>query len=75
VAYLLELPLVDGFLIETIEPGSPAAKAGLHEGDLLIAIAGEEFLFGGDIIMAANGKASTILIHTADGFASFAQSL
>jgi len=54
---LLRLPLVDGFLVETIEPGSPAAKAGLHEGELLIAIAGEEFLFGGDVITAANGKA------------------
>ena len=53
---LLKLPLVDGFLVETIEPGSPAAKAGLHEGELLIAISGEEFLFGGDIITAANGK-------------------
>jgi S1-C subfamily serine protease len=54
---LLTLPLVDGFLVETIEPGSPAAKAGLHEGELLITIAGEEFLFGGDVITAANGKA------------------
>ena len=53
---LLKLPLVDGFLVETIEPGSPAAKAGLHEGELLIAISGEEFLFGGDIITAANGQ-------------------
>ena len=53
---LIKLPLVDGFLVETIEPGSPAAKAGLHEGELLIAISGEEFLFGGDIITAANGK-------------------
>ncbi len=53
---LLKLPLVDGFLVETIEPGSPAAKAGLHEGESLIAISGEEFLFGGDIITAANGK-------------------
>jgi serine protease Do len=53
---LLKLPLVDGFLVETIEPGSPAAKAGLHEGELLIAISGEEFLFGGDIITAANDK-------------------
>ena len=53
---LLKLPLVDGFLVETIEPGSPAAKAGLHEGELLIAISGEDFLFGVDIITAANGK-------------------
>lgn len=53
---LLRLPLVDGFLIETIEPGSPAAKVGLHEGELLIAISGEEFLFGGDIITSINGK-------------------
>src|SRR5207245_4769407 len=36
--------------------GSPAAKAGLHGGEVLIAICGEEFLFGGDIITAANGK-------------------
>lgn len=55
VRALLKLPLVDGFLVETVEPGSPAAKAGVHEGELLIAIAGEEFLFGGDIITAANG--------------------
>src|SRR5947209_13491986 len=47
VQNLLKLPLVDGFLVETIEPGSPAAKAELHEGELLIAISGEEFLFGG----------------------------
>src|SRR5262249_37666349 len=53
---LLKLPLVDGFLVETIEPGSPAAKAGLHEGEFLVAIAGEDFLFGGDIITKANGK-------------------
>ena len=55
VRALLKLPLVDGFLVETVEPGSPAAKLGVHEGELLIAIAGEEFLFGGDIITTANG--------------------
>lgn len=57
VREFLKLPLVDGFLVESVEPGSPAAKAGLHEGELLIAIAGEEFLFGGDIITVVNGKA------------------
>lgn len=68
---LLKLPLVDGFLVETIEPGSPAAKAGLHEGELLIAIAGEEFLFGGDIITAVNGRA----LDDAEKFAHFVRTL
>ena len=68
---LLKLPLVDGFLVETIEPGSPAAKAGLHEGELLIAISGEEFLFGGDIITAANG----IELDETEKFAQFVRAL
>jgi serine protease Do len=68
---LLKLPLVDGFLVETIEPGSPAAKAGLHEGELLMAIAGEEFLFGGDIITAANGQK----IDDMEKFARFVRTL
>jgi S1-C subfamily serine protease len=68
---LLKLPLVDGFLVETLEPGSPAAKAGLHEGELLIAIAGEEFLFGGDIITVANGKE----LNDTEKFAQFVRTL
>jgi len=53
---IVNLPLVNGFLVETIEPGSPAQQAGIHEGELPITIAGEEFLLGGDIITDINGQ-------------------
>ena len=54
---ILNLPLVNGFMVEAVEPGSPAEQAGLQGGDLLMAIAGEQFLFGGDIITMVNGQA------------------
>jgi serine protease Do len=53
---IINVPLVDGFLVETIEPGSPAQQAGLHEGSLQVTIAGIELLLGGDIITDINGQ-------------------
>jgi serine protease Do len=47
---ILNAPLTDGFLIETVEPGSPAQKAGLRGGELPVMVAGLEILLGGDII-------------------------
>jgi serine protease Do len=52
---LLKLPLVTGFLIEVVEPGSPAEKAGVQGGGLELTIGGHEFLLGGDIITKMNG--------------------
>jgi serine protease Do len=52
---LLRIPLVEGLLVEVIEPGSPAERAGLHGGQLEIAIGGQEYLFGGDIVTTMNG--------------------
>ncbi len=54
---IINLPFVDGFLIETIDPGSPAQQAGIHGGDLPLTIAGAEFLLGGDIVTEINGQA------------------
>jgi serine protease Do len=34
------LPERDGLLVRGVEDGSPAAKAGIHEGDLIVAAAG-----------------------------------
>jgi S1-C subfamily serine protease len=52
---IFRLPLVQGFLIEVVEPGSPAEKAGLQGGELEITVAGRDFLVGGDIITMING--------------------
>ncbi|MBU2644601.1 trypsin-like peptidase domain-containing protein [bacterium] len=53
---LFNLDVVDGFLIEIVEPGSPAEAAKIQGGLLPIKVANEEFLFGGDIVTAVNGK-------------------
>lgn len=53
---IFNIPLIDGFLVEIVEPGSPAEDAGLRDGGLPIKIAGEEILLGGDIITTANGQ-------------------
>jgi S1-C subfamily serine protease len=59
LAMILRLPPIHGFLVETIEPGSPAEKIGLKGGVLPVNIAGETFLLGGDIITRVNGTALT----------------
>ncbi len=56
---LLRIPLVDGFLIEVIEPGSPAEQAGLRAGHLEIVIGGRAVLVGGDIVTRVNGTPLT----------------
>jgi S1-C subfamily serine protease len=56
---IINLPLVDGFMVETVEPESPAEQANLNEGDLPVTLAGTEYLFGGDIIVEVNGHAFT----------------
>lgn len=53
---IINIPLVDGFLVETVEPGSPAERGGVRGGELPIAILGTEFLLGGNIITAINGQ-------------------
>lgn len=56
---LLRVPLAVGFLIEAVEPGSPAAAAQLRGGALELNIGGHDFLIGGDVITKINGTALT----------------
>ena len=50
------LGIAPGFMIETVEPGSPADKIGLRGGILPVSIGADEFLLGGDVISSVNGE-------------------
>jgi S1-C subfamily serine protease len=52
---IINLPLVDGLLVEKVDSGSPAQQAGIRGGDLPVTIAGEQYMLGGDIITEING--------------------
>ena len=57
VAKEFRLPVNSGVVIEEVQPGSGAAKAGLKGGTTDVTVAGESYRLGGDIIVAANGMA------------------
>jgi serine protease Do len=52
---ILNLPLVDGLLVEAVEPGSPAEAAGMRGGNLEVSVGTTSILFGGDIVTSING--------------------
>jgi S1-C subfamily serine protease len=52
---VLQMPLVDGLLVEVIEPGSPADKHGIRGGEMELTIGGSSLLLGGDIVVSING--------------------
>jgi serine protease Do len=52
---IINAPLADGLLVEKVESGSPAQQAGIRGGNLLVAVAGEQYLLGGDVITEMNG--------------------
>ncbi len=52
----LRLPTQGGLLIQEIDPGSSAARAGLHAGKEVVQIGNAELMVGGDLITAIDGR-------------------
>jgi S1-C subfamily serine protease len=59
LAKAVNLPVSKGVLVETVEKGGPADKAGLEAGSTPATIEGAEITLGGDIITEADGKKIT----------------
>ncbi len=55
----LNLPTDKGVLVTAVEPGGPAAKAGIRGGNIPAQIDGQDVQLGGDIITEVDGKAIT----------------
>jgi S1-C subfamily serine protease len=62
----LNLPVDHGALVQTVTPGSPAAKAGISGGDIVAQLNGNEVRLGGDIVTAVDGKK----VRTSDDLAN-----
>ena len=56
LARAFALPCNYGLIVQSITPGSGAAVAGLRAGTTAVALSGESYRLGGDIIVAADGK-------------------
>jgi putative serine protease PepD len=55
----VKLAATKGAMVQSVEPGSPAAKAGLRPATDQTVLDGETYAIGGDIITAIDGKQIT----------------
>ena len=56
LARVFRLPVARGLLVQSVQPGSGAAKAGLRPGTTQVVLAGESYNLGGDIVVSADGR-------------------
>ncbi len=59
LAKLFHLPSSSGLLIQDVQAGSGADKAGLREGKTAVVVQGESYQVGGDLIVAIDGTPVT----------------
>jgi S1-C subfamily serine protease len=55
IARLFKLPALRGLLVQRVEQGSGAGRAGLRAGATEVVVAGESWLIGGDLIVEVDG--------------------
>ena len=55
LARVFRLPVSTGLLVQSVQPGSGAASAGLKAGKTQVVLAGESYNLGGDILVGAGG--------------------
>jgi S1-C subfamily serine protease len=56
LARVFRLPVAKGLLVQSVQPRSGAASAGLKAGTTQVVLAGESYNLGGDIIVQADGS-------------------
>jgi S1-C subfamily serine protease len=56
LARVFRLPVARGLLVQSVQPGSGAARAGLRPGATQVVLAGESYNLGGDIVVSAGGQ-------------------
>jgi S1-C subfamily serine protease len=66
LARVFRLPVKQGLLVEGVQPGSGAAKAGLEAGKTQVTLAGESYTLGGDLIVRADGRRVASLYRLRD---------
>jgi S1-C subfamily serine protease len=59
LAEALNLAVQQGILIERVDPGGPAAQAGIHGGTKSVLAGMQELRVGGDVLIAIDNKAIT----------------
>ena len=70
LAKLFHLPSTTGLLIQDVQTGSGADKAGLKAGKTAVVVQGESYQVGGDMIVAIDGNPVTTYQQLRDAIAS-----
>ena len=70
LAKLFHLPSTTGLLIQDVQAGSGADKAGLKAGKTAVVVQGESYQVGGDMIVAIDGNPVTTYQQLRDAIAS-----